>query len=173
MELQTRNFLIEKHMPWVRELARMKKKSIVYPQVTVEELVAAGNMALVEVADKYDAEQGEFENFARKRILGQMSECLREIAHGYHRVVEFFESLNPTAYGIPAPKEPDLCVFDAVANVTANPKKYRQVLQWRFVENYSYDEIATKLGVSSSRVAQMFAYIKHKVKSRYSPEDLY
>ncbi|MET0753964.1 MAG: sigma-70 family RNA polymerase sigma factor [Pyrinomonadaceae bacterium] len=74
-----RDFLIEKHKPMVFHLA--KKISLSFPfQTDMEELVAYGQLGLIEASERFDASRGyNFSTFAHYRIKGAIYDGLREM----------------------------------------------------------------------------------------------
>ncbi len=174
MKLEERNQLIEKHLPWVRKLAKAKKDKMPYPQISVEELVSAGNKALVEIADKYEESKGDFPAFAKKRILGEMTNELSRCAHaGYRMKPVFYQSLDnqqdsSLIYYDDSPES----LFDIVAMALPDPKKNGLMLRWYFIDDLTFKQIGERLGLTESRVSQMFNFFKRQIRSTFSKSDL-
>lgn len=74
-----RDFLIEKHKPMVFHLA--KRISLSFPfQTDMEDLVAYGQLGLIEASERFDASRGyNFSTFAHYRIKGAIYDGLREM----------------------------------------------------------------------------------------------
>lgn len=74
-----RDVLIERHHSFVRALAANIAKSLP-PHADVEELVACGNLGLVEAAERYDPRRSvSFSTFAYYRIRGAIYDCIRKL----------------------------------------------------------------------------------------------
>jgi RNA polymerase sigma factor for flagellar operon FliA len=74
-----RDYLIEKHRPMVFHLA--KKIALSFPfQIDIEDLVAYGQLGLIEASERFDASRGfNFSTFAHYRIKGAIYDGLREM----------------------------------------------------------------------------------------------
>jgi len=175
MELEKRNKLIEKHLPWVKKLAKAKKSKMPYPQISVEELISAGNKALVEIASKYEEEKGNFSAFAKKRILGEMTnELSRRCAHTDYRMKPvFYQSLDNQQDSslIYYDEEPE-SLFDIVAMALPDPKKDGMMLKWYFIEELTFKQIGERLGLTEGRVSQMFNHFKNQIRKSFNKSDL-
>lgn len=169
MELLERNQLIEKYLPWVKKLAQSKKKT--YKHTSIDELICAGNKAMVEIACKYEKDKGDFAAFAKKRILGEMTnELRRNSLEGRGLRPILFKSLNTDS--LVYYEEESESLFDIVAMVLPNPQKDGQMLRWYFVENLTYKQIGQKVGLTESRVSQIFAFYKRRIKRSFNQADL-
>jgi RNA polymerase sigma factor for flagellar operon FliA len=71
--------LIEQHRPYVRVLALEVARGLP-PHIELDELVACGNLGLVEAADRYEPRYGvTFQTFAYYRIKGAVYDGLRKM----------------------------------------------------------------------------------------------
>lgn len=71
--------LIEQHRPYVRVLALEIARSLP-PHIELDELVACGNVGLVEAAERYEPRYGvTFQTFAYYRIKGAVYDGLRKM----------------------------------------------------------------------------------------------
>lgn len=71
--------LIEQHRPYVRVLAVEVAKSLP-PYIELDELIACGNVGLVEAAERYEPRYGvTFQTFAYYRIKGAVYDGLRKM----------------------------------------------------------------------------------------------
>ena len=71
--------LIEQHRDYVRALAKQIARTLP-PSVDLQELIASGEVGLVEAAQRYDATKGvAFQTFAYYRIRGAIYDALRKM----------------------------------------------------------------------------------------------
>lgn len=74
-----RDWLIEKHKPMVLHLAKKISRSLPFP-TDFEDLIAYGQLGLVEAGERFDAARGNsFSTFAFYRIRGAIYDGLREM----------------------------------------------------------------------------------------------
>jgi RNA polymerase sigma factor for flagellar operon FliA len=74
-----REQLIEQHRPYVRVLAVEVARSLP-PHIELDELIACGNVGLVEAAERYEPRYGvTFQTFAYYRIKGAVYDGLRKM----------------------------------------------------------------------------------------------
>lgn len=74
-----RDWLIEKHKPMVLHLAKKISNSLPFP-TDFEDLVAYGQLGLVEASERFDASRGNsFSTFAFYRIRGAIYDGLRDM----------------------------------------------------------------------------------------------
>lgn len=74
-----RDWLIEKHKPLVLHLAKKIARSLPFP-TDFEDLIAYGQLGLVEASERFDATRGNsFSTFAYYRIRGAIYDGLREM----------------------------------------------------------------------------------------------
>jgi RNA polymerase sigma factor FliA len=74
-----RDWLIEKHKPIVYHLAKKISLSLPFP-TEMEDLVAYGQLGLIEASERFDATRGNsFSTFAYYRIKGAIYDGLREM----------------------------------------------------------------------------------------------
>ena len=74
-----RDFLIEKHKPMVFHLAKKISNSFPF-QTDMEDLVAYGQLGLIEASERFDPSRGyNFSTFAHYRIKGAIYDGLREM----------------------------------------------------------------------------------------------
>jgi RNA polymerase sigma factor FliA len=78
----TRDALIESYQEYTRAVARQLMRSHGLPTNLFDEFVAAGNLGLVEAAERFDFREGvEFKNFAFLRIRGAIIDSIRQSSH--------------------------------------------------------------------------------------------
>lgn len=74
-----RDWLIEKHKPMVFHLAKKIAQSFPF-QIDIEDLIAYGQLGLIEASERFDATRGNsFSTFAHYRIKGAIYDGLREM----------------------------------------------------------------------------------------------
>ena len=90
-----RDWLIEKHKPIVFHLAKKIRNSLPF-QTEMEDLVAYGQLGLVEASERFDPSRGNsFATFAHYRIKGAIYDGLREMgAITRSRPVRFVANAN-------------------------------------------------------------------------------
>lgn len=90
-----RDWLIEKHKPMVLHLAKKISRSLPFP-TDFEDLVAYGQLGLVEASERFDATLGNaFSTFAFYRIRGAIYDGLREMgAISRSRTIRFAAHAN-------------------------------------------------------------------------------
>ncbi len=83
-----------------RVVRKLAKKLALHPDL-MEEVEAAGNLGLVEAADKYDPSKGvDFKNFAYLRIRGAVIDAVRQVSsisrysYQYQRALEAVQSIR-------------------------------------------------------------------------------
>lgn len=72
------NALALRHSDLVRQMALAMRRRLA-PGASVDDLVGAGNLGLVEAARRFDPSKASFGTFARYRIRGAMTDSLRAI----------------------------------------------------------------------------------------------
>lgn len=90
-----RDWLIEKHKPMVLHLAKKIARSLPFP-TDFEDLIAYGQLGLVEAGERFDAARGNsFSTFAFYRVKGAIYDGLREMgAISRSRTVRFATHAN-------------------------------------------------------------------------------
>lgn len=161
-----RNQLIISHIPLVERLAKYKKRAV--PScIHLEDLIAAGNLGLTKAAHNYREEEGQFENFAIKRILGEMTDYLREIGYcrgggrqgGWTPFVMI--SLERLKCDLPYEDEPIEDSFEEVTKIL--PQLGKLMMRWYYMDGLTCKQIGERLGVSESRVSQMLKEHKRSI----------
>ena len=74
----TREATIVQHLPHVHALAK-RLRSQVPPCVTLDDLIGAGTIGLIQAVDRFQSSRGlQFATYAKHRIRGAMPDFLRE-----------------------------------------------------------------------------------------------
>ena len=181
MELIKRNKIVVENMNLVERLARAKKRRVISPQVSYEDLVSAGYSALVEVTEKYDERVGPFDVYASKRISGAMTDCVYQILRWGRRNTTLKTERSgrsvPNGISMSSLGELNYCdsslvycdedrdTFDDM--VRTLPELGQTVLRWRYVDGLTYKQIGERLGVVESRVAQKVREYKDRLRAAY------
>jgi RNA polymerase sigma factor (sigma-70 family) len=126
-----------------------------------DELVAAGNLALVQAAHDFDPERGTtFWPWAYRRVYGAMWDAVRAWTHYDHgsrtkpeRVLVIHELGEDEQPCVRAQADATYIV-DALK---ALPPRQARVLVCRFFAGYTLEELAADEGVTPSRISQISA----------------
>ncbi len=87
MTLKKRNQMIVDHMSLARAIACNKHKQIKY--ISIDEMTSAAYFGLVDAACKYKPTKGEFEGYAKFRIVGEIQDYLRGLGFGSKKSKRF------------------------------------------------------------------------------------
>lgn len=152
--------LIVDYIRFAKSIAARRKR-IIPPCVTLDELQSAAYLGLVDAAKRYDGQQA-FATFARPRIEGSITDYLRELRWGSRRSPVQAKELTETG------KETN--GFDDLFEVVGKPanSRVRNILKWHFVEGESQTEIALKLGVTRACVNQTLKGFVNDAKLRWT-----
>lgn len=161
-----RNALIERYLPLAKKLAVEKKKSIPN-HISMDDLISVAYYGLVDAAVKHDASKCSFGFYAKLRIMGEITDYLRESCR------------NDSRYGTSI----DYCYNDGTTiadtvllDDTDNSEEFledvsknligvdKTVFSLYYGENLSLKEIGKVIGVSESRVSQILTKSKEIVK---------
>jgi RNA polymerase sigma factor for flagellar operon FliA len=168
-ESSRRDELIEEHLHFPRVIARQLAATSTRAAF-LDDLIAAGNVGLVEAAERFDPACGvRFSTFAWPRIKGAMIDGLRTGAHyrrsdvaQYRAAAAKEETCRPSTSrqegeGVDeswpnAEEAVDLhrC-FPRIAEALSRlPSRERQVMQQHYFEGLQLSEIAARMGVHRS-----------------------
>jgi RNA polymerase sigma factor (sigma-70 family) len=172
LNLEQRDAMIAQYMPVAQRIAASKKKCL--PTVDIDELRSAAYLGLVEAANRYNADQGEFLRYALSRIIGAVQDYLRSLGFGSKgstsRGCKSFVSLDKvnTCTGeafvdaLPSRKTIDLrIIFDEITEQL--PPQGKNVLWQYFIEGRNLKEIGVGLGLTESRVSQLLSKYKTQI----------
>ena len=94
-EDQDRDNLIEQYQKFVNRVVSTMIKSMSLPSEMYDEFVAAGNLGLVEAAQRYDPNQGQnFRAYAYLRIRGAIIDSIRECSDLIGRAYKYSRALQ-------------------------------------------------------------------------------
>lgn len=83
--IQNRNNLVLHYLGQVDQLAKRQHRRIPSRQCTIADLVSYGVVGLIEAIDRYNAQLGEFQSYASRRVVGAMLDGLREMKWSQRR----------------------------------------------------------------------------------------
>jgi len=152
----------------VKDIAR-RFQCRVPPCITLDDLVGAGTVGLIQAVDRFDSSRGpKFKTYAQHRIQGAMLDFLREedplSRTERRRVRESAPGLSPTTvsldaiqlHRLAAPAQPAFSTrFDVrEARRSLSPRENR-VIALLYDFDWQSREVAAELGVNESRVSQI------------------
>ena len=171
----TREAAILQNVVLVRDIAR-RFRGRVPPCITLDDLVSAGTVGLIQAVDRFDSSRGrKFKTYAQHRIHGAMLDFLREedplSRTERRRVRESAENLGPATvsldaiqlHRLAAPAQPAFTTRLDVreARRSLSPRENR-VIALLYDLDRQNREVATDLRVNESRISQ----IKHRAISK-------
>lgn len=185
LNLEQRNALVEKHLPFLCFIARGIHRSLP-ASVQYEDLIQAGAIGLIEAASRYDPEQGPFQTFAKIRVRGAILDSLRALdylSRDMRRKVKTEEKLAlqeerliPIHFSlmsldachdieiqeiINGPGGPEFMLQEServrvlTNTIETLPPRLAKVLKLKYQYGESCKKIAHKLGINESRVCQL------------------
>ena len=177
----TTHEIIEQNMDFATRLAYRRKRAL--PSfIDAEALQSAAYLGLVEAASRYDPERGVlFTAFAYRRILGAIDDYLRELQWGGKlnhvdmasldiRVDEECGTLADIIEGRSDVDHEGKEALEVVA--TKLGSRATEIFRYCFIDELSMREVGEKFGVSESRISQLIAEYRKKLKTKYGEEVL-
>lgn len=157
--IEDRNALIEDHMDLAERIAKNQYKRMSVRSVQLDELKSAAYMGLVDAATKYQG--GQFDTFASYRIYGEIKDYLRSLCWGTrsNRLNRF--TLDEE-YDTPVNSAETTDSVDVL--VEGLTERSRDVVLMYYVEDYTLSDIASRLGVSQTRVHQILTQSVSKLR---------
>lgn len=166
--------LILRHMAYADRLAFKKWKNLP-KRIDIEELKSAAYLGLVEAAGRYNEEAGvAFPTYAYQRIWHGMDDYLRELGFIEVSLDDADEDgLSSLKDSIPAPQD-DSIAFEDVIDVVADGlgDQAKHLMRLYFFDELPMKEVGKKIGVSESRVSQMFSAYKREIRRRWTKDEL-
>ena len=162
-----RDALVSQHLGLVRAIA-VRLAASLPPCFAVEDLIGAGNIALLGVAERYDARLNDnFVAYARTRIRGAMLDSVKRKAWT-NATMEPLESPAPANDAEVMRERAEVVVFPSVdadldrATLDANlwravsylPPRLRTIVELTYREGLTAAEIGVRFGVNASRIRQ-------------------
>lgn len=150
-----KNELICTHIPLAECLAKKKKRSVT-KRIYYDELKSAAYKGLVDAANRYDANKGEFKSFASRRILGEMEDYLRELQWGTRNNRIFVCELQDR-------HEKDRQSSDILLFV---PSKVRDIFTWYYLDGLTMKEIGARIGLTESSVSKLLKKYREELRRK-------
>lgn len=165
---------------------RLKKRLPEY--IEMDCLVAAGFVGLFKAWKKYDPKKGKFKAFASRRIYGEMIDWMRTESgkkggKGYEKkkwavslnlLYENLEEEEPTTLQdilvVPQSENEVESLDEIRAMLVSLSPKEREMVKRKVLEGWTLDELGEPLGVTGSRVCQIWKKIKDKLREEISPD---
>lgn len=107
---------------------------------------------MVAESQRFDPNKGTFKSFLSTRIPGRIVDAIRSVRFGGRIVLERVEMPDLTIDD--APIGPGILVGKALAEL---PERWKRVLEMRYRDGLTCQEIADALGVNESRISQLTA----------------
>lgn len=141
-----RNQLVVAHLRNVKTAARRLKVSASLR----DDLVSAGNEALVRAGDRFDpSAKVAFTTFAFRAVLGSMLDALRSQSKWSARHV----AIDSDEVAVPASAERQLLAAQVLAALASLPGLPQTLIRAHYLEEETLSAIATRLGMSKTTVS--------------------
>lgn len=164
----TREAAILQNTVLVRDIAK-RLRGRVPPCITLDDLVGAGTVGLIQAVDRFDSSRGrKFKTYAQHRIHGAMLDFLREedplSRTERRRVRESAESLGPATVSLDsiqlqrltAPAQPAFTTrLDVREARRSLSSRENRVIALLYDFDWQSREVAAELHVNESRVSQI------------------
>jgi RNA polymerase sigma factor (sigma-70 family) len=161
--------LVLGYMTYARKIAYSRKRALP-KHIDVDELVSAAFFGLTEAAARFKNERDVcFKTYSFFRIKGAIDDYLRFIGYS--------TSLNKKDEGdrielIPARTEQHHeRNFEVIERVVG--RAGLEILKLYFLDNCDLKEIGSKIGVSESRVCQLFTKYKEQIRQHWKVSELF
>jgi len=166
MTVADRNTLIVNRMELADRIAKNQYRRMGVRSVDLDELKSAAYMGLVDAANRYNG--GDFDTFASYRIYGEIKDYLRTLCWGSrsNRLTRFTLGEEHERH------TQDVQHDDTVDVLTGElPARSRDVVLMYYVEDCTLADIAAKLGVSQTRVHQIFTQSVSKLRDWWADRE--
>lgn len=148
--------LIIEHIKLANKIARRVKKKC-GRFATYEELQSVAYESLVDTAKNYKPEVGPFDRYAAIRINGSLNDYLKWLGRGHISS----DMLKVTrAVNIPRITLEEL--FSEL--VFGLPTKYKKILRWFYIDNFSAVEISKMSGLNLSTVYFLLSKCREQIR---------
>jgi RNA polymerase sigma factor for flagellar operon FliA len=188
-----REAIIVQHLTHVHALAK-RMRSQVPPCVTLDDLIGAGTIGLIQAADRFQPSRGlQFATYAKHRIRGAMLDFLREedplsrterrrtrtANAAYERALPATISLEQLPAHEPRSEySPARCLSTRFADRVDLDRareclsdRQNRVISLLFDLDWQNRDVARKLGVNESRVSQIRQAALSKLRARLQDRD--
>lgn len=163
--------LVLGHMTYARKIAYSRKRAL--PRhIDVDELLSAAYLGLTEAASRFESERNVcFKTYSFRRIKGAIDDYLRSIGYSISLDTVDADTGLSNAELVPAkPVTNHENNFEVVERVVGRAGS--EMLKLYFVDNCDLKEIGSKIGVSESRVCQLFTKYKEQIRSHWKATEL-
>jgi RNA polymerase sigma factor for flagellar operon FliA len=188
----TREATIVQHLTHVHALAK-RLRSHVPPCVTLDDLIGAGTIGLIQAVDRFQPSRGlQFATYAKHRIRGAMLDFLREEDPLSRTERRRTRATNSAAEGalsttisleqLPAHEQREYASARCFSTRFADrvdlhrarqclSERENRVISLLFNLDWQNREVARKLGVNESRVSQIKQSALSKLRVRFQARD--
>jgi RNA polymerase sigma factor (sigma-70 family) len=167
MTAEQRDALILGTQDLVPKLVQRAIQRYRLPEQSREDLVSAGNGALIEASMRFDPSRGvAFAAYARPRIVG---EILDELRRAKTLAGDLRESPDQVASGSPNPEESAIAGQEAkrLAELMGTlDSREKRLLAARYREGLTLEEIAKQEGISKSWATRIHTRALERMKRR-------
>jgi RNA polymerase sigma factor (sigma-70 family) len=143
--------LILRHLSFAEGIAKKQFKKTP-PQVSLDELISAAYLGLVDAANRFDGKR-DFKPFASFRIIGEIKDYLRSLQWDRHNVKV---AAIPEDFDIAAEPEAENFddVLDEITKDNVSPM-VKSVFRMYYGECLPIVKIAEKVNLSGARISQI------------------
>jgi RNA polymerase sigma factor (sigma-70 family) len=175
-----RDALILKHMGLADKIAARVFRNT--PRcVRLEEIKSAAYFGLLDAASRYEESKNDrFEHYARHRIQGEIKDYLRQCTWGGRARPVYGWSLDVPVFGgrsrRPISLNEGLAAGVAEATdghemftalIRGLPERIRNMFRMYYIDGLTMKAIAERMGMSESRVSQMFTHYRTELKDTW------
>lgn len=150
--------MIDSYLPYIRSICGS------YPSRHRQDLMQEGLIGLYLAYKRFDSVRGEFEPFAKR--------CIR------NRIISAYRVLGRTDSDTIIEQEPedsDTADLSERAEIQEFFEQFRATLSVLertvfdlYLQDVSYDEISSRLGISKKSISDAMLRVKRKIKEKYS-----
>ena len=181
MNTSERNVLVENYLPLAESMAFKIARSC--PRhVSVDELKSAAYFGLVDASRRYDPTiLGAFGPYARKRIWGELVDCVRSVTWGKKghkkRVTsaDFSDESDPHYEDLIGESEAEeqICSAEFFQKLTSNVSSVaRDIIFMYHVESLTMKAIGQRVGLSIGRVSQILSASIEQIREGCDEKEL-
>lgn len=170
--------LVIDHMYLAERLAFKKKRSLPR-QVDIEELKSAAYFGLVDAAEKYKINIGNFSTYAYYRISGAIIDYLREL--GWGKCTD-----RRSAVSLDAEVRDEFSIKDTLEAKSIQPSneffieiskclstRATDILKSYYLEEKSIKEIANNFQITEGRISQLMSSYRDNIRKRWTKNEIY
>lgn len=137
--------LLSEHFCYIRKMVRRSRHLRHWDK---SEIVGVVMLHMVAESQRFDPSKGTFKSFLSTRIPGRIVDAIRSVRFGGRIHLERVEMPDRSVEDAP------ICA-DVLGNTMAElPERWRRILEMRFRDDQTCEDIAHELGVSTWTVVQ-------------------